>query len=899
VTGCLIGCVDPARGLHHTRCPNHVGSAAVEPPWPELGGPIVDTARGSGEVSMLQAIEDAIAEAAADAAAIASTAPPPAALELPQPTPLRLHAVQAIPWRPRSAVLAPKPFRSRVPSARPEPIHAAPAAPSLTVACEPFRTLLADACYRLRKEPAWRPELFLQAREELILAERPDLIADLTRLALESTEAAAARLGYLLRVGPLGAVENVEVDLRGRVLAVPRAEWLNSGAISDFELPVVTQHHAEFYWPLTLTEASPVDIAVELRQKAGYSGPIVLILEAREFDANGNIDIRAPGAVWPDDLYIRSDLSRYIDHVAQESRRLPDAAPMRRYLTPPENPSVLRCAEVTIFRGPREQGYPFLEEPAQVTVLVYAHADKHPIVKTMHFWHREDMEWYDSKADADAVIERLHLLGDVARQDQLLQDESRGCLSVDEAPTAPVLIFGVPGGLNSRDRHPKDAMANMLKHWRRQFRSSFHEVFLCCSDRMGADPAFERRAEQLTNRAHDWHYWRSLRWDEPVDEDQVQGSTPKPIDTDKATHFAGGPYGDGVAGAVGGTQTVPAVTSTSATGGPPRRQVRNERAPSLGLASATRRRSDGDLHGRGHGILSSTSCSGRPATRRRSVETHVRPKDRSYQNWDDEAEVRVQDMQKWVVERLKTRTQRFSDKVRRMQYDLGCMPKRFCVAGKLVSGFGELCMAPDTSQRRSAVGPNLSQREIDRKETDRRTRWETRQWLAGKSAYMRKKDVEDMRREATVVAFVGADDFETRLPKEKRRGAFAAGAAASAVSARRVGSQRSELSEPEEDVEGGFLDASIVKTRPDMAKRRAGFAKENMKEVQAFEHSQVRFAMRTIGASAYESTQAQNMKIQDELHQLAACIGPRLEEQRRALRDGETPSLTPRSSARV
>jgi len=432
-------------------------------------------------------------------------------------------------------------------------------------------------------------------------------------------------------------------------------------------------------------------------------------------------------------------------------------------------------------------------------------------------------------------------------------------------------------------------MANILKHWRRRYKSSFHEVFLCCCDRMGADTHFTRQADKIVNQANDWDYWRALRWDEPAEGHQAAAAEDtRPVgnvanmeadalqemwasgaehiaEASGAHHYADAPAGAGDAG-VG-----PVLVASSGFAAVQPLAVRYDDGDARWQPLHSQRYSDVALQ------IGRKRKTRRGSKRRRaSCETTLRASERTYKNWDAEVDDRVADMRKLATERLQDRSRRFAEKVRRMQYDLGHTPNSTYVAGKLAAAFGEVVLAPDTSRRRSnVVGPALTTRQKNAEDAKTKLRWETRQWLAGNE--VSRKPLEDphkMHRRATTVAFTGVDD-ETR-PK-------------------------CVLSEnmAEEACEGPTV-ASPSKSRPGAGAegvvRKTCFIRQNIKEALAFEHNQVHTARRTTAAAVFEASEARIMNLQEELHELAACLGPRLAEQRIALQDA--PPTTPGGSTR-
>merc|ERR1719311_71135 len=76
-------------------------------------------------------------------------------------------------------------------------------------------------------------------------------------------------------------------------------------------------------------------------------------------------------------FFLRTDLASYVQHA--QSRR--DGGDVRSHLTAAEDPWVLGCEGVTIFREGPEKGYAFREIPAIIDVIVSAMTNQRPLVR--------------------------------------------------------------------------------------------------------------------------------------------------------------------------------------------------------------------------------------------------------------------------------------------------------------------------------------------------------------------------------------------------------------------------------------------------------------------------------------------------------------------------------------
>lgn len=111
------------------------------------------------------------------------------------------------------------------------------------------------------------------------------------------------------------------------------------------------------------------------------------------------------------------------------------------------------------------------------------------------------MEWYADEVEHTALLERLNLIGAVALQeagiDGAAVSQTEGLVEDNAGNEGPTLVIGMPGCGERHTRHPHDAVANSLKHWRRRFGRHFHSVFVCCG---GDDPRLARRLDMIVNR---------------------------------------------------------------------------------------------------------------------------------------------------------------------------------------------------------------------------------------------------------------------------------------------------------------------------------------------------------------------------------------------------------------
>lgn len=315
-----------------------------------------------------------------------------------------------------------------------------------------------------------------------------DLLGPLHTLVRDVTERAVTSNGYELAAMPwsLNRLGNKRVKLDEVMSISAQAEWFHRAAVK----PALDD--VEFADPrqAIICEKSPLDVILDIRSRSGgVQIPFVLVGEVNEFDSVGSIDSSRPGALTPSDLLLRTDFARFVEstikHPRQGFEEGVDTVESR--LRSKSNALLARCQQVVLFRGPPEQGYPFLEEPAHISLLLTAMSDKTPKTRTVFYKKRGKVEWYQDPRSYSALLERLSLIGDLAAQE----------CSADGSK--PVLILTAPG-CGGAFRQPEGAVAAALKHFRRKYSTCFEQIFICCRGRGGGDFKMASRLRDVVNR---------------------------------------------------------------------------------------------------------------------------------------------------------------------------------------------------------------------------------------------------------------------------------------------------------------------------------------------------------------------------------------------------------------
>eukprot|EP00927_Polykrikos_kofoidii_P043415 TRINITY_DN37483_c0_g1_i1.p1 TRINITY_DN37483_c0_g1~~TRINITY_DN37483_c0_g1_i1.p1 ORF type:complete len:809 (-),score=123.72 TRINITY_DN37483_c0_g1_i1:52-2478(-) len=247
--------------------------------------------------------------------------------------------------------------------------------------------------------------------------------------------------------------------------------------------------------PVLISDWSPLDVAVRHRQLGGTRRAVVLVVEIGAFRDDGSVDLGHVSGMSPQCLLLRSNASQFLSTAEKAIWRSGSGqTSMRDHLTVRSDPYLAVCRDVTIFRGPREQGYPFLKDPFFVHIIFWAMPSTRPQVQITR---KDDdrKEWYMMEFDHIALVERLNLVGAAAMQ--YFQESSA------DADLNPVLILPLPGS-SGHIGHPRDAVATAIRQWRHRFTSHFHSIFVCCGNRgdinCGASTAQAEYIAELVNR---------------------------------------------------------------------------------------------------------------------------------------------------------------------------------------------------------------------------------------------------------------------------------------------------------------------------------------------------------------------------------------------------------------
>jgi len=314
-------------------------------------------------------------------------------------------------------------------------------------------------------------------------------IAHLYRVALAATATALER-GFYSLPGGLGADPHPSaLTTKGSTHCVALADTHNRWPVphwfgrDNVEL-MPPELGNDVPPPLLVTTKSPLDVAGVLRQH-GLSGSLFVVADICNFDSEGRPDLRHPFGTHPADVAVRSDFSRFVES-GHRGLRVGDID-FKRHLVASQDPYLFVSPEVCVFRGSRDEGFPFLEKPYSVHVLGASLSASRPALQEM-LGRSGHTSWYASTADHTALVERLNLIALVALR---VSGQDGTNTSSQELPTLilPALGFG------KTQYHPREAFASTLKQWRRRFSPFFRSIYLCSDS-----PDLAAQLDDVVNR---------------------------------------------------------------------------------------------------------------------------------------------------------------------------------------------------------------------------------------------------------------------------------------------------------------------------------------------------------------------------------------------------------------
>eukprot|EP00434_Breviolum_minutum_P005638 symbB.v1.2.004970.t4/scaffold284.1/size240047/10 len=152
-------------------------------------------------------------------------------------------------------------------------------------------------------------------------------------------------------------------------------------------------------------------------------------------------------------------------HLCAKARQSP-----QERLCSMQDPGIVTADDVILFRGPAEDGYPFLSEEEQVSmkVLVAGRAHKRPWLQKGEMFLNQD--------DFLAFSHRLNVMTYQALEDLGQKEGSE----TNEQPA--VLVLAACGLADAEYRQPRGGIAQALKTWRTMWSGYFEAVVVACGD---------------------------------------------------------------------------------------------------------------------------------------------------------------------------------------------------------------------------------------------------------------------------------------------------------------------------------------------------------------------------------------------------------------------------------
>lgn len=316
------------------------------------------------------------------------------------------------------------------------------------------------------REPGdWDAQSFCELRARFAENGRWAAVSGLSALAVNTSQQALDAGGYSRQ---RGGVAKIPPCLRS-------FRWYSAKTSVP---PSVSQDHRAP--PLICAAMGPLEAHAALRA-ACPAAFTMASFEATDFDAGGFIAGATARSAAQQELFVRTNLEMHCKAASSVAGGNSEFSVKDR-LTTRVDGYVLVLRDVAVFRGPTDQGYPFLREPASVNMLIGGRSTLRPEMGEggEYFLHSEDMA---------ACEERLELLALGAFTASLEDDMTKGeteeaarCSSAWQGQR-PSLVIAAHDLTATGARQPRHSLGAALKTWREKYASRFEAVVVACGDR--------------------------------------------------------------------------------------------------------------------------------------------------------------------------------------------------------------------------------------------------------------------------------------------------------------------------------------------------------------------------------------------------------------------------------
>jgi len=328
-----------------------------------------------------------------------------------------------------------------------------------------------NSCSLLAGSRYWDPDLYLSFRKRFLETGRFGAAAGLQAVVAEATSAALNQGTYGLPPVCAGAE-----PMKAHLDVFSGAHWVGLESLTGKEKSATLVQVP----PLVCSPLGPLEVLLKL--KAIFPHHFFNVsFEATDFqddkEGGGILSSREARSVAQQDMLLRTSLGNNFNAAA---RLCIDGKTSRGMLQASTDPCLFQAPKVVLFRGPADQGYPFLPEDDQVLVNVLVIG--RPNVRPMLSAHGE---YFGMQKDVVSHMERLQLLAQVGSDRDSRQRESSINPRLAKV-RKPVLVIAAHDLTVHGAPQPRKSIAIALKSWRQYYSNLFEAVVVACGDEQTA-----------------------------------------------------------------------------------------------------------------------------------------------------------------------------------------------------------------------------------------------------------------------------------------------------------------------------------------------------------------------------------------------------------------------------